>query len=361
MEDVARAAGVSTATVSRVLNTPDRVARETAARVQRAIETLGYKPNVFAQGLMTRRSRLLGILLPDIHGEFYSELLRGADAEARRQGYHLLISSEGRGLGEGGQDEGLFGGNVVGFIAGLAVMITEPNESLLAHARGSGLPLVVIDEDMNGERIDRVLVDNASGTREAVEHLLSGRGGASQQGGRGAGEQGGGAGGAGGVLPGDMVFVGGPAENFDTAERARVFVATLAERGHAASASQTLFGEYDVEWGREAGGRLFRALPPRPVGVLAGNDEIALGLLQAAEDAGVEVPARGERSGGVRVVGFDDTRLTTVARPPLSSVRVPTADLGAAAVRTLIERLQHPEREPVTVTLPTRLVVRGTS
>ena len=82
MEDVARVAAVSTATVSRVLNTPGLVAPETAARVQRAIEDLGYKPNVFAQGLMTRRSRLLGLLLPDIHGEFYSELLRGADAEA---------------------------------------------------------------------------------------------------------------------------------------------------------------------------------------------------------------------------------------------------------------------------------------
>ena len=79
MEDVARTAAVSTATVSRVLNTPDLVAPETLQRVHRAIAKLGYRPNVFAQGLTTKRSHLLGILLPDIHGEFYSELLRGAD------------------------------------------------------------------------------------------------------------------------------------------------------------------------------------------------------------------------------------------------------------------------------------------
>src|ERR1043165_6814420 len=97
IEDVALAAGVSTATVSRFLNSPKLVATGTADRVMRVIEQLGYRPNRFAQGLMTRRSHTVGIVLPDIHGEFYSELLRGADAEAHRRGYHLLLTTTGCG------------------------------------------------------------------------------------------------------------------------------------------------------------------------------------------------------------------------------------------------------------------------
>ena len=326
MEDVAKAAAVSTATVSRVLNSPDLVAPETAARVQRAIGALGYKPNVFAQGLMTKKSLLLGILLPDIHGEFYSELLRGADGEARRQGYHLLIGTEGR-----DDTMPMFAPNIVGFMSGVAVMITEPNEALLKTARESGLPLVVIDEDMNGARIDRVLVDNVPGTADAVRHLLAG------------------------VGPSDCYFLGGPKENFDTVERARTFVETLAAHGHKARGDQVRYGEYNVEWGQRAAEQLFGSRLTRPIGVLAGNDEIAFGLMHAARDRGVHVPA------DARIIGFDDTRLSSLVRPQLSTVRVPMADLGAAAVRTLIERVQTPERATITLTLPTRLVVRGTS
>ncbi|MBC7833787.1 MAG: LacI family DNA-binding transcriptional regulator, partial [Phycisphaerales bacterium] len=102
IQDVAKAAGVSTATVSRVVNNPSLVAADTAARVQRVITDLGYRPNIFAQGLTTRRSHLLGIALPDLHGEFYSELLRGADNEAHRWGYHLIVRSEPR---KGGASE----------------------------------------------------------------------------------------------------------------------------------------------------------------------------------------------------------------------------------------------------------------
>jgi LacI family transcriptional regulator len=326
MEDVARAAAVSTATVSRVLNTPKLVAPETLDRVHKAIKKLGYRPNVFAQGLTSKRSHLLGILLPDIHGEFYSELLRGADAEARRLGYHLLVGSEGR---DGSVP--LFSSNIIGFIAGLAVMITEPNEALWSQAHGAGLPLVVIDETLHGNGVDRVLVDNRAGTLEAMEHLLSS------------------------VPPERCYFLGGPKENFDTAERKKVFAEALAAKGCRPGAEQIRFGEYSVEWGRRAGEQLFAHRTSGPIGVLAANDEIAFGLLQAAKDHAVGVPTE------LRIVGFDDTRLASLVRPQLSSVRVPMAEVGAAAVHMLAERVREPHRSAATTTLPTRLVVRGTS
>jgi LacI family transcriptional regulator len=326
MEDVARAAAVSTATVSRVLNLPDLVAPETLDRVHKAIAKLGYRPNVFAQGLTTKRSHLLGILLPDIHGEFYSELLRGADAEARRLGYHLLVGSE-----DPDGSAPLFSSNIVGFIAGLAVMITEPNEALWSQAHDVGLPLVVIDETLHGNGVDRVLVDNRTGTMEAMEHLLSS------------------------VSPAQCYFLGGPKENFDTVARAKVFTEALAAKGRRPSPDQIRFGEYSVEWGQTAGEQLFANRSSGPIGVLAGNDEIAFGLLQAAKDMAVGVPAE------LRIVGFDDTRLASLVRPQLSSVRVPMAEVGAAAVRMLAGRVQDPQRGTTTTTLPTRLVIRGTS
>jgi len=328
MEDVAKTAGVSTATVSRVLNTPDLVAPETAAKVQRAITDLGYRPNVFAQGLMTRRSRLLGIALPDIHGEFYSELLRGADAEARRQGYHLLISSEVR---DG--ETGLIS-PATGFVAGVAVMLTEPNQTLWKQVREATIPLVVIDTDISDPGVDRVLVDNATGTREAVRHLLAS------------------------VEPARCFFVGGPKDNFDTVQRAKVFRDTIAERGFHPTDAHARFGEYSVEWGHTAGNAILASTstdPPDPVGILAANDEIAFGIIMAAADKGLGVPAK------VRVIGFDDTRLASLVRPGLSTVRVPMAQVGAAAIAALIARINEPDRPATCTRLPTELVVRGTS
>lgn len=326
MEDVARAAGVSTATVSRVLNSPSLVAQETLARVHRAIDSLGYRPNVFAQGLTTNRSRLLGVLLPDIHGEFYSELLRGADVQARELGYHLLVSTQGS-----DQEAPTFSPNILGFIGGLAVMITEPNDRLWSQVNHAGLPLVVIDEKRRGNGVDRVLVDNRSGTRDAVEHLLTT------------------------VSPERCYFIGGPKENFDTAERSKVFAETLARHDRKATPAQIRYGGYSVEWGQRACESLFEKRTSHPLGVLAANDEIAFGVLLAAKDLGIGIPS------DLRIVGFDDTRLASLVRPKLSTVRVPMADVGSAAVRMLVDRLQDPNHPAVTLTLPTQLVVRETS
>ena len=338
IQDVAAAAGVSTATVSRVLNTPTLVLPATADKVRSVIASLGYRPNPFAQGLMTRKSRVLGIALPDIHGEFYSELLRGADCEARRLGFHLLVGSEPRRHDNASDDVAASQslGRAFSIVDGLAIMITEPNEGLLKTALDSGLPVVVVDAEIDHPLVDSILVDNAAGPREAVEHLLAS------------------------VEPGTLYFVGGPAENFDSRRRAETFKEVLRERaGPKVRPEQTAFGSYDVQWGREwAAARLALAKGSAGLtscGVLAGNDEIALGILQVAQEAGVAVPK------SLKIVGFDDTRLATLVRPTLSTVRVPLAEIGAAAVASLIRRIEEPEKPAVRTRLLTRLIVRESS
>lgn len=329
IQDVAAAAGVSTATVSRVLNNPDLVSATTAERVRKAIEQLGYKPNLFAQGLMTRKSHVLGFALPDIFGEFYSELLRGADAEARRQGYHLLVGSESR-----KPDSAVPNGNLAfRLVDGLAVMITEPNDRILKQAKDLRLPVVLMDLEVDDPTVDCVIVDNKSGAREATEHLLSS------------------------VAPARLFFVGGPRENFDTVERAAEFTRVLKAHNHAPGAEQVVFGRYAVEWGYLwAAQQLTKGGPGlRGCAVLAGNDEIALGILQAAQDHKLKVPDE------LRIVGFDDTRIASLVRPSLSTVRVPLAEVGATAISTLISRLKNPSRAPERVHIPTKLIVRESS
>lgn len=328
IQDVAQAAEVSIATVSRVLNTPSVVAGETSRRVLEAIARLGYVPNPFAKGLITRSSRVLGLALPDLHGEFYSGLLRGADEAARSAGYHLLVSSEARGNGGRGARE--LG---AGLVDGLAMMVTEPDAALIREARQTRLPLVVMDaqlEEAGEGGLDCVLVDNASGTIEATEHLLAS------------------------TPATDVYFVGGAASNFDTARRAEAFLGVLKARGHTPRAEQTAFGDYSPSWGARWMEQAI-ARGAKRLGVLAANDEIALGVLQAATDAGLGVPT------DVRIVGFDDTRLAQIVRPRLSSVRVPILEIGAAAIKALIARIESPDAPASTVTMRTELVVRESS
>ncbi len=340
IDDVAKAAKVSVATVSRVLNNPDLVAPATAARVHKAIDELHYQPNLFAKGLMTRRSNVLAIALPDIFGEFYSELLRGADTEARELGYHLLVSSEARlNHREGPHADGADRARVppphshlaFGLVDGLALMITEPNDALIDEAVRRERPLVVLDVDLRDRGIDSVVVDNTTGTREALRHMLEA------------------------TPPERCFFVGGPRENFDTAERLDVFTRALAEADHHATPNQVSCGDYEMEFGEQWGRDHARRGALQGAAVLAGNDEIAYGVLSAAQDAGVNVPS------GVRIIGFDNSRLSRLARPQLSSVRVPAAEVGAAAIRALVNRLNHPDAPATRELLPTRLVVRDSS
>jgi LacI family transcriptional regulator len=330
IQDVADAAQVSIATVSRVLNNPDVVSAATAARVREVVQRLGYVPNPFAQGLITRASRVLCFALPDIFGEFYSGLIRGADAKAHELGYHLLVSSEARGSPTASKSERA-AGLALGLVDGLAIMITEPSAMAWRNVADSQVPVVLIDVEVNQPGADCLVVDNAVGTAEATRHLLAG------------------------TAPERVYFVGGPKENFDTRARAEAFAAELRKAGREPAEEQLAYGQYSVEWGYHWMEERVKAGGAAAIAVLAGNDEIAVGVMQAAEDGGVRVPH------DVRVVGFDDTRIASLLRPKLSSVRVPLQEIGAAAIAALAARLEDRDRPPTVTRLATTLVVRGSS
>ncbi len=327
IRQVASLAGVSIATVSRAINNPEAVSQPTLARVREAVAQLGYAPNPLAQALMAGESRLIGIALPWFHGEFFTRMLHGADAEATRLGYHLLVSAINRERGDDRRNRVLG----TGLIDGMIVMIDDADDPLARDVIASPLSSVVIDTDFSAQGVDSIVLDNERGAREAVEHMLRW------------------------VDPSRCYYAGGPASNRDSLERARAFQAVLAARGREVSWEQVLSGEYSTGWGREWAIRMHRAGMLDGAAVLAGNDEIALGIMRATESLGLRIPEQ------VRIIGFDDTRLASLMKPAMSSVALPMEEVGAAAVRALLRRIEIKDAPATCQRLPTRLVVRASS
>ena len=276
---------------------------------------------------MAGESRLIGIALPWFHGEFFTRMLQGADAEAIRLGYHLLVTAMTK-EHTGSRRDRVLG---TGLIDGMIVMIDDPQDPLAQDVMESSLAAVIIDTDFSAQGIDSIVLDNERGTKEAVEHLLRW------------------------VDPARCFFVGGPASNRDSAERAKTFHAALVALGHTPDADQISFGDYSAAWGKEWAMRTHQRRALEGSGVLAANDEIACGVMRAAESQRLWVPDQ------VRIVGFDDTRLASFMRPTLSSVTLPMEEVGATAVRALLKRIEHRDAPATCQRLATRLVVRESS
>lgn len=324
--DVARLANVSTATVSRVINTPDMVARETADRVREAMHQLRYRPNVFAKGLITRTSRVIGIIMPDFLGEFYSQLTQSADTAAREQGYHVVVSSDTR-LGSADALQSL----PLNFLDGIIAILTFPDRKLTKSVVGLNMPTVLIDSDESDIPVDRILIDNEPGSAQAAAHLLEH---ASCE---------------------DCFYVGGPSSNFDNQARSRAFAEVMKAHGSYNESRQASFGDFSVDWGQEWGMRHLPARADKVTGIFAGNDEIALGIMNAARTLGIDMPER------LRIIGFDGTRLCDIVRPTLSSVAVPFEHIGRSAVELCVARITDPDREHETIPARTHLIVRDSS
>jgi DNA-binding LacI/PurR family transcriptional regulator len=323
---VAERSGVSIATVSRVLNTPNLVSATTAQRVRAAIDDLGYRPNLFAKGLLTKRSRVIGVSLPDIHGEFYSHLMWALDERACELGYHLLVSSNAHRT----EDQPTTG-FALDLADGLIVMLTERSAVDLAAIERLSSPVVVIGVDWPGAAVETITCDNTTGSRRAVEHLLEG-------------------------TPAERCyFVGTHAGNIDSDERCAAFEAVLRSVGHEVRTDQVVHGEFSFDWGWDWASSMIQSGGLRGAAVFAANDEIAIGIASAARDSGVSIPEE------LRLVGFDDSRLCSLLRPRLSSVRMPVEEIGRTAIDALVRRIEDPESPPQPAMLSTTLVLRESS
>lgn len=300
IKDVAREAQVSVATVSRALNGQQNVAEAVRQRVQAVAARLRYIPHHAARSLSSRRTRTIGVVLPEVHGEFFSELMYGIDQVAREHGLHLLVSS----YHGDPREQGDALRSMRGRVDGLLVMSPyQDRDGHLGGALGMLPDAVMINPDPGVPCARRVGIDNHAGACAMVGHLVA------------CGHR-------------RIAFVSGPDGNHEAGERLRGYRDALRSLLPDA-VPQVLPGDFQETSGVRAantllaGGRL-------PDAVFAANDMMAIGCLGAFAAAGVAVP------GGVAVAGFDDIPLARHVPPGLTTMRVDMAALGADAMRRLL-------------------------
>ena len=319
IKDVARVAGVSVATVSRALNGADNVLPGTRQRIQDAARDLRFTPSGAARSLITRRTDTIGALLPDLYGEYFSELIRGIDQAARARGLHLLVSSS-----HGDADEAAAALRAMnGRVDGLLVMSPHADADFLQHNLPVGLPAVLINTGAELPGHARFVVDNYGGALAMTRHLVA------------AGRK-------------RIAFIGGPAGNQEAQERLRGYRAGLKP----GMREYVFDGDFSQETGFAAGRRIAQTRP-RPDAVFAANDLTAIGCLAALGEAGLRVPE------DVALAGFDDIPIARYVAPALTTIRVPIAALGAAALEMLAKGVEAPGTQvSLSTAMPVELIVR---
>ena len=326
IKDVAREARVSVATVSRALNGHENVAESVRQQVLATADRLRYQPHAAARSLSSRRTQTIGVVLPDLHGEFFSELIRGIDAVARAHRRHLLVSSYHGHPEEQGEALRAMRGRVDGLLV-LSPYADRPG--FLTDYLPQALPAVLINTYLPDPVYPVLSIDNFGGASAMVRHLAT------------SGRR-------------RIAFICGPQGNFDASERLRGYRSALAEHLPGAETME-LPGDFDESSGYEAGKRIL-AGRQRPDAVFAANDMMALGCLYAFNEAGVRIPD------DIALAGFDDIPLARFVHPPLTTMRVNIAELGGLALDKLLVAIEHEGVEDVTSqTLVPELIVRESS
>ncbi len=328
MDDVARRAGVSKMTVSRVVNNRPGVSEKARNRVLKAIDRLGYVPSQRGRSLSVGRSNLLGMIVLDVTSEWVWSLIVGAGQAAEALGYQILLRTTGPGeVASFSTRRPPFGGDLVDGL--LIVSWRVPVTFALDLARRR-FPVVLIDAYARPTGVNWVSADDRAGARAATLHLV-------QLGHRHIG------------------FIGGGEEPYLAQQRLIGFREGLAAGGLDRSEAVIVHGDFN----RESGYRLARELlscRPRPTAIFAANDPMAVGALDAAFELGLALP------GDLSIIGFDDTPMATHVNPALTTVARPYHDMGATAIRLLVEALDGAQGEAqghaAQVDLATQLVIR---
>ncbi len=325
--DVAREAGVSQATVSRVINNNPAVSAAVRERVLESMRQLGYAPNANARALITGRTNLLGLMVSNITNPFYPEVVQAVAAAALRHGYNLILcnAEEEPRL----QAEYLrllmqqrVGGIVISSLLSSSRAFVEPLAAMKQ-------PIVLINRVIDGIDVDTVVIDNAAGGRLATEHLAE------------LGHR-------------EIAYVGGRPDTSTNRDRFRGYRTALRKRGVKLDRGLVTIGDYSRSSGYQAMNALLRS-GHQPTAAVCADDTLAYGCLDAVSDAGLSSPE------DLAIIGFDDSPLASMRQIGLSSIQTPMEEMGETAISLLLSRISggrtgRPER----VVFPAQLVHRST-
>ena len=325
LQEVARRAKVSIATVSRVLNKSKKVVPETRAIVEQALRDLEYRPSRVARRLRMKdgRAHLVGLIIPDIQNPFYAEIARGVEDAAYAAEYALLLCNS-----DESSEKEQFYLDVMRSesVDGVVLPPFAETDAAVSAIMKTGMPVVCVDRSLSKEKTDLVEVDNYRGAFEAVTHLIE-RGHKS------------------------IGLIEGRIQVSTNRERRRGYLDALAEAGVPVRKDLMREGDFRQESGRLLAGQLLDLKRP-PTALFALNNLMTIGALDAIHQRHLKVPV------DIAIVGFDDLPFAEALDPPLTVVRQPAYEVGRQAMELLLKRIMEATRSTVTMRLLPQLIVR---
>ncbi|MBA3320470.1 MAG: LacI family DNA-binding transcriptional regulator [Pyrinomonadaceae bacterium] len=325
IKDVAREAGVSTATVSHVLNSTRFVSEAVKARVLSAVERCRYYPNAHARSLASGRSQIVGLIVSDIANPFFPELVKSIETAAFEGGYDVVLSNTNYDTARTSHYVRRF---IERKVAGVVLMTSELDLTLLDELARRQVPVVFLDLGAPGPHMSNLCVDYDVGIAAAIQHLVS------------LGHE-------------RIAFIAGPERLRSAARRLEAFRNSI-KRLLPGAPALVYQGDLKIEGGQRAARDILGEAVP-VTAVVAANDLTALGAMGEFRAAGLSIPR------DISVVGFDDIAFASLASPPLTTVCLPRDELGRRAVEALMKTVEHPEQQGVEIDIPTYLIIRGST
>lgn len=326
IKDVAIRAGVSQSTVSHVLNKTRVVEEATRQKVLRAVEELGYRPSQVARSLISKRTKTAGLLISDVSNPFYPDVILGVEEVAFANDYSIFLCNTNYDLERGLK---LVQSLVDKSVDGILFMSSSMSLQMVQEAVENRIQAVVLDWEENNleELASTITINFQSGFQQAVRHLIE-------------------------IGHRQIAHISGPLSLWTAQVRKNAFLKALEQNGLDASQAIIIEGDLRIEGGRKAFEQLYH-LNPRPSAVLAANDLMALGVLWAARNAGLDLPS------DLSVVGLDDIDLASKVSPSLSTVALPRREIGRTAMRLLLEMIREgKEATKSRLTIDTTFVLR---
>ncbi len=328
IKDIARLAEVSTATVSKVVNGKDeKISSATRMRVMAVIEESGYVPNRIASSMVTKKTKTLGLIIPDITNPFFPELARGVEDVANKEGYTLILCNSDNSLEK---EDAYIDMLQEKMVDGIIFTASSSRTEISSALKRVKIPVITVDRDIDGLKSQKkIVVDNEEGAYEAVSYMVT----------RGYGK---------------IYHISGPMTSKPAQQRYKGYLNALSDKGVLPPKDHLLSGDYSGEWGFEGVKRLLEKDADFD-GIFCGNDLIALGAMKALHQKGVDVP------GKVGIIGYDDIYMAQMVSPELTTVKQPNYEMGYQAGRVLIGMIQGAEKDIELENLKTHLVIRGTT
>ncbi|MCL5031509.1 MAG: LacI family transcriptional regulator [Bacteroidetes bacterium] len=325
IKKVAEKAGVSIATVSRVFSNSDLVRQPTKDKVLKVSKELNYIPNPIARSLSRQLTDTIGVVLPDLVGEFFMDIIHGIDEEAYKQNWFVLVSSS---HSKRNILETLIEFMGSGRVDGVILMVPQIDERIHEIIRRSKRPIVLINAGGDTNSSANFKIDNFQGAYNIVEHLIKKHNYKK------------------------VGLVEGPKDNYDAIDRSNGYLKALQKYGLNKNGSMITTGDFSVESGYHGFKKLI-SNKVKPDAVFMANDMMAVGAYQAAKEMDIRIPEN------IAVVGFDDIYLSQFLHPRLTTVHVPIVELGSKSVIHLLEMVSNKKKKnkPFTEILPTSLVI----